>query len=56
MGNENSNSNKERDKVAGFTKVMLDFMFYSGILLCLVLPLAIKIAAPFYENEVNPIC
>lgn len=50
MGNENSNSNRERDKVAGFTKIMLDFMFYCGILLCLVLPLAIKIAAPFYEN------
>lgn len=48
---ENSKEkDREKDKVAGFTKLLLDVMFYGGILLCLVLPAVVKIVAPFYEH------
>ncbi len=43
-------SDKEKAKVAVFTKMMLDFMFYGGILLCLLLPVAVRIVSSFYEN------
>lgn len=31
-----------KDKITIFTKILLDFMFYSGILVCLSLPISIK--------------
>ncbi len=49
MGN-GKEGNQEKDHVTGFTKVMLDVMFFGGILLCLALPVAIKTISPFYEN------
>ncbi|HOO28330.1 MAG TPA: hypothetical protein PLU43_07680 [Lachnospiraceae bacterium] len=36
------------DQAAKVTKFMLDFMFYSGILLCLALPAVMKILSAYY--------
>ncbi len=37
-------------RVTGFTKFMLDAMFYGGIIICIVLPILVKIMSQFYQN------
>lgn len=37
-------------KITKFTKVMLDVMFYTGILVCLSLPVSLKILGDFFPE------
>jgi hypothetical protein len=41
---------KKQTDLAKITKFILDFMFYSGILTCITLPLLIAAIAPFYDK------
>lgn len=39
-----------RDKVTVVTKVLLDFMFYVGMIVCLTLPIILKYCGKYYAN------
>lgn len=39
---------KQNERLIRITKFCLDFMFYSGILVCILLPFALRAIAPYY--------
>jgi len=43
---------EKQNNLAKITKLMLDVMFYGGILTCILLPLLIAAIAPFYDKFV----
>ncbi len=42
--------NEKQDNLAKITKLMLDIMFYGGIVTCITLPLLIAAIAPYYDK------
>lgn len=45
-----SEGNERQPDLTKVTKFILDFMFYSGILTCIMLPLLIWAIAPYYDK------
>ena len=43
----------EEMKLAKLTKGILDFMFYSGIIVCVTLPLTLKLEGKYMEDFFN---
>lgn len=42
-----------KDKITMATKILLDFMFYVGIIGCLTLPATLKYCGKYYDNFAN---
>lgn len=57
MKEKGSEELKLKDKIIVVTKVLLDVMFYAGIMVCISLPISIKFYGKFnsyFKNNHNP--
>ncbi|MDD3205011.1 MAG: DUF2975 domain-containing protein [Lachnospiraceae bacterium] len=59
MKEKGSEELKLKDKIIVVTKVLLDVMFYAGIMVCISLPISIKFYGKFnsyFKNNYVPLC